>query len=246
MRLLVAGLFFLVACYSNIGLAEDAQKEQIEHNLQKMDPMVEVESISPSPLTGIYEVELKTGELLYADKQGKYILLGNLLQFNDDEGFVNLAAKKRAGIRQRQLKEVPSEEMVIYPAAGEQKAKIYVFTDVDCGYCRKLHQEVPKLNKMGIEVVYLAFPRQGPGTNTYRNMVSIWCAEQGKERRAAMDAAKGGGLIPMKKCDAPVMKQFELGQRMGVNGTPAIVFSTGQLIPGYAPAEQIAAMLDIK
>jgi thiol:disulfide interchange protein DsbC len=129
--------------------------------------------------------------------------------------------------------------MVVFSPKEPAKAHITVFTDTDCGYCQKLHSEVPELNRRGIEVRYVAFPRQGIGSHGYNSLVSVWCS---KDRKAAMNKAKSREELPAATCDNPVAKQFELGQLIGVNGTPAIVLGNGQMIPGYQPAPQLAKL----
>ena len=122
------------------------------------------------------------------------------------------------------------------------KTHINVFTDVDCGYCRKLHQEIADINKLGIEVRYLAYPRQGLGTETHRRIASAWCADNPNE---ALTTLKQGGQIPNKQCDNPIAGQYELGQQVGVTGTPAIVTADGRLLPGYMPAPKLAEALGL-
>jgi len=116
---------------------------------------------------------------------------------------------------------------------------------VDCPYCRKLHDEVPKLNEMGIQVNYLAFPRNGQGTKTYNTMVSIWCAKGAEAKREAMTEAKQGMSLDKADCNSPVMSQLALGQAVGVTGTPAMVFEDGSLVPGYVPAARLSKMLGL-
>src|SRR5690606_13034670 len=124
-------------------------------------------------------------------------------------------------------------------APEKPKSHITVFTDTDCGYCQKLHSEVPELNRQGIEVRYLAFPRQGPGSHGYNTLVSVWCA---KDPKLAMNQAKSRQEIPAASCENPVLEQFELGQLIGVNGTPSIVLANGRMIPGYQPAAELARL----
>src|SRR5690606_13363610 len=127
---------------------------------------------------------------------------------------------------------------------GKPKAVVSVFTDVDCGYCRKLHKEVPQLNAMGIEVRYLAYPRAGIGSESYQKLVTIWCA---KDRQTAMTRFKNGEHVATSTCkDNPISDQYTLGDKMGVNGTPALVKVDGELIPGYMPADDLAKTLGVK
>ncbi|MNF31627.1 Thiol:disulfide interchange protein DsbC precursor [compost metagenome] len=114
-----------------------------------------------------------------------------------------------------------------------------MFTDTDCGYCQKLHSEVTELNRLGVEVRYVAFPRQGLQSPAYTEMVNVWCA---KDPQAAMTAAKSRQPVTTAQCDNPVAKQYALGQMIGVSGTPAIVLANGKLIPGYQPAAQLAKL----
>ena len=137
---------------------------------------------------------------------------------------------------------IAPDKKITFPAVGETKAKIAVFTDIDCGYCRKLHQEVPDMNKLGIEVSYLAYPRAGFGSDSYKKYVSAWCAD---DKLGAMTLAKNGKSIPSKNCDNPVDEQYHLGRAIGISGTPAIVLESGRLIPGYLSADKLGKALGI-
>lgn len=126
--------------------------------------------------------------------------------------------------------------MVVF-APKNPKTHITVFTDTDCGYCQKLHSEVPQLNRLGVEVRYVAFPRQGMGSHGANTLTSVWCA---KDRQDAMNKAKAREDLAAASCETPIAKQYELGQMIGVQGTPAIILANGQMIPGYQPAAQLA------
>ena len=132
--------------------------------------------------------------------------------------------------------------MVVFSAIGEEKAHISVFTDVDCGYCRMLHREVPKLNDMGVTVRYLAYPRAGVGSESYEKLVNIWCSADPQEW---MTKAKQGMEVPENKCANPVAEHFQLGNSVGVRGTPSIVLDNGKFIPGYLTADKLAKELGI-
>ncbi len=219
-----------------VASAVQADVEQnIRQQLKASGLDLPVESVAESPLAGIYQVQLKGGRMLYASADGQYVLQGYLFQFKDGKATNLTEQAEQQGIA-KELAKVKASEMVVF-AAKDEKAHINVFTDTDCGYCRKLHQEIPELNRQGVSVRYLAFPRQGVGSHGYNTMVSVWCA---KDRQDAMNKAKGGGDLPAAQCDNPVSKQYELGQLIGVNGTPAIVLADGTLVPGYQPAPQLA------
>ncbi|QKE64301.1 DsbC family protein [Aquipseudomonas campi] len=217
-------------------IAQAADPDQaIRATLSKLQPDLPIEAIAESPMTGLFQVQLKGGRLLYASGDGQFLLQGNLYQFKDGNA-VNLTEKAESKGIAKLINEVPLSEMVVF-APKQPKTHITVFTDTDCGYCQKLHSEVPELNRLGVEVRYLAFPRQGQGSHGYNGLASVWCA---KDRQDAMNKAKARQELPPGTCENPVMKQYALGQSIGVNGTPAIVLANGQLIPGYQPAPQLA------
>ncbi|MBD9482271.1 thioredoxin fold domain-containing protein [Pseudomonas sp. PDM14] len=230
-RYLVGAVFSLAAAVSQAADPDQA----IRATLSKLQPDLPIEAIAESPMTGLFQVHLTGGRLIYASGDGQYLLQGNLYQFKDGNA-VNLTEKAASKGIAKLIDAIPQSEMVVF-APKQPKTYITVFTDTDCGYCQKLHSEVPELNRLGVEVRYVAFPRQGEGSHGYNGLVSVWCA---KDRQQAMNKAKSREELPPGKCDNPVMKQYEIGQMVGVNGTPAIVLANGQLIPGYQPAPQLA------
>lgn len=216
-----------------------AAEAAIRKRFKSSRPDIVIDKVEPSDVAGFYQVFLQNGPSIYVSEDGQHFFLGDLFTVTDS-GFENLAETRRSEERKTLVSDVAREDMIIFSPEGETDAAVYIFTDVDCGYCQKLHQEVPQLNAMGIEVRYLAYPRAGTGTPTYDKMVSAWCAD---DRQAAMDALKNRKSVVTKKCDNPVDEQFELGTRIGVTGTPAIVTSEGRLLPGYMPAAQLAAIV---
>jgi thiol:disulfide interchange protein DsbC len=187
-------------------------------------------------------------ELLYISTDGLHKIAGNLYEVKDSDDITNLTSQRRTELRkernpmrQKAINAVDETEMVVFAPTNGTKHTINVFTDVDCPYCAKFHQEVPALNEAGIKVRYLAFPRAGAGSATYNTMVSVWCA---KDRQQAMTDAKAGHEIEAAECNHPVDKQYDLGQHIGITGTPALVLSNGKLIPGYMPASELISLLD--
>ena len=140
------------------------------------------------------------------------------------------------------LGDLVTEDMIVFAPKAGTKGIVYVFTDVDCGFCRKLHEDIDQLNELGIEVRYLAFPRGGPGTPTYDKMVSIWCAD---EPREAITAAKLGEAVADAACDSPVAEQFALGQSLHFAGTPTMFTERGELIAGYLMPDELARQLGL-
>ncbi len=199
----------------------------------------EAMQINPSPIPGLYEIVADT-YVFYASKDGRYLIRGgDILDLQQDVR--NLTEERRNGLRLRALETVPEKDMIVFSPEKETKHVLTVFTDVDCFYCAKLHQEVSKLNQAGVEVRYLAFPRSGPGSPTHNKMVSVWCAD---DRQQAITDAKNRKPVPSASCDNPVNEEYNLGRQLGVSGTPALVLPNGELLPGYAPAEKLVSYLE--
>lgn len=221
---------------SSLSLAADPD-QMIRKSLKSIQPDLPIEAIAESQMPGVYQIQLKGGRQLYASADGQFLLQGYLFQIQDGKA-VNLTEQHETKEIAKEINGIPTQEMVIF-AAEQAKTHITVFTDTDCGYCQKLHSEVPALNRLGVEVRYVAFPRQGLQSPAYKELVSVWCA---KDRHAAMNLAKTRQEVPAAECDNPVAKQYALGQMIGVSGTPAIVLANGKLIPGYQPAPQLAKL----
>lgn len=215
--------------------------DEIRQRLKTAIPGLVVTNISESSIPGLYEVQTNGQETLFTSKSGDHVVVGELFRL-DETGVVNVSEERRSQERAARLEALPAEQMISFKPAGETKAVVNVFTDIDCPYCRKLHDEVPDLNAMGIQVNYLAFPRSGPNTPSFNKAVSAWCAD---DRQEAMNQAKSGKAIPAKDCDDPVAEHFRLGTEIGVTGTPAIILEDGTMIRGYLPKDRLARALDL-
>jgi thiol:disulfide interchange protein DsbC len=202
-------------------------------------PGIDEGSIKATPVPDLYEVGYGTN-IAYVSADGRYLLRGDLVDLDTD---VNLTEQRRNKARVEQLASLGEDKMIIFgPEPKDAKYEITVFTDVDCGYCRKLHSEVPQLNQMGVRVRYLFYPRTGPNTASWQKAEDVWCAP---DRNAALTAAKSGRNIETADCGpTPVSEEWQMGQAFGVRGTPAIVTSEGALIAGYLPPAQLVARLN--
>jgi thiol:disulfide interchange protein DsbC len=210
-------------------------EQAIRDRLEALDLPFIIMSVSASPVEGLFQVVVEGGKVLYVSSDGKHVIQGALFDVSGDR-IRNLTAEVEAEQVRDVINDLPRNELVIFPAQNT-KTHITVFTDIDCGYCRKLHEEVEELNKLGVEVRYAAFPRGGPDTQTAEDMQSIWCA---RDQRRAMTRAKRGQKVMRARCDNPIAKQFDLGRQVGVQGTPAVFLANGTLIPGYRPAQELA------
>ena len=239
--LLVCSATTLWANEKNTGI-DEALKTKILASLRAARPDLSYSSVQPSLLEDFSIVQVEGGPALYVHKEGDFFFDGDLYQIANGR-FVNIKEESLKGKRKRLLEATPLNEMIVFSPSAKTQGILNVFTDVDCSYCRKLHQEVPMLNAMGIEVRYLAFPRAGINSESYNKIASAWCA---KDSKVALTALKNGEKIEQNVCaDNPVEKQYELGLQMGVKGTPAIVLADGSLIPGYRPAADLAKILGI-
>ncbi len=223
----------------SVSFAAKANKVEMANSaLEKISPGLNADSVSESPVKGIYEVEVGT-EIMYLSSDGNFMFQGDLIDLGQMN---NLTEERREKIRAKLIADLDEKGMIVF-APEKSKHTVTVFTDIDCGYCRKLHREMEDYNKLGIAIRYLAFPRSGVGTESYYKSVSVWCAD---DRNSAMTAAKMGKGVEDNKCkNNPVKSHMQMGERLGVRGTPSIVLEDGTFIPGYVPAERLYKVLEM-
>lgn len=203
---------------------------------KKLDNL-KVEDVRISPVNGVFEVT-RGSEVSYVSSDARYAIVGDMIDLDSE---ANLSENRRRAIRQRLIETVPENEMLVF-SPKDPKYTITVFTDIDCGYCRKLHSQIAEYNRLGIRVRYLFFPRSGPDTDSWHKAEEVWCAPN---RNEALTKAKTGEAIKSKECGANniVARDYELGHKLSVEGTPAIFLSTGEMLPGYAPPGQLLQYL---
>ena len=235
MRQLVASF----ALFVSVAMASPAE-DAVRQGLAVLDERVGITEVVVLE-SGLYQVTLNNGDQIYSVEGGKYLLVGDLYSV-DGPNLVNVTEQARNAQRLSALQALDSRDVVTFAPAGEVKKVIYVFTDIDCGYCRKLHAEIKDYTDLGIEIRYLAFPRAGIGSDSYNKYVSAYCAA---DPHAALTDAKAGRAVPTATCDNPIAQQYELGRMMGVSGTPSMVMDNGQMIPGYVPAAELAVQLGL-
>lgn len=234
MSRLMLGL--LLALVAGGTLAADPAEQKVQDAIKTLVPDARIDSITRSELPGFYEVVLG-GQPLYVSADGRYLISGALWDIGAKR---NLTEARLAGLRKSTLDAVGADQRIVYPAS-QPKHVITVFTDIDCGYCRRLHQQMAEYNNAGITVEYLFFPRAGIGSESYDKAVSVWCAS---DRNAALTKAKNGEAVENKTCPNPIASQFDLGHKVGVSGTPAVIAEDGTQIGGYLTPEQMIARLD--
>lgn len=226
---MTAAVFIVSTASVQAGMKEDSEK--ITSMLAKQMPDLKITEINKTPLKGLYEV-IMPPQILYVSADAKYVVSGNIIKASTGE---NLTLPQRDKVRAQAVDMLGEKSMIIF-SPKKVKHTVTVFTDIDCTYCRKLHSEIDQYTKLGIKIRYAAFPRAGLGSNSYKKAVSVWCAD---DRKAAMTKAKLGQSIPSKDCKNPVAEQYKLGEQLGIQGTPALVLESGQVVPGYVPAQRL-------
>jgi thiol:disulfide interchange protein DsbC len=197
---------------------------------------LKLEDVRVSPVNGIYEIT-RGSEISYVTADGRYAILGDLIDVDSD---ANISENRRRTIRAHMIETVPENEMLVF-SPKNPKYTITVFTDIDCGYCRRLHSQIAEYNRLGIRVRYMFFPRSGPNTESWYKAEAVWCSSN---RNEALTRAKNGESLDAPKCPTDIIKRdFELGQKLAVDGTPAIFLQSGEMLPGYAPPGALAKYL---
>ncbi|MGH8252045.1 MAG: DsbC family protein [Steroidobacteraceae bacterium] len=199
---------------------------------------IKVEDVNPSPIDGLYEVR-SGAEVGYVSVDGRFYVDGDVFDMKSKD---NLTEARRQAGRIDLLATVSDKDAIVFSPTGAVRHTLTVFTDIDCTYCRRMHQDIAELNRLGIRVRYLMFPRNGPGTEAWRKAEAVWCSA---DRRQALTRAKRGESVKAGKCETPIAAQYALGQQMGIQGTPGIITDNGEYLAGYMPAASMAEYLSM-
>lgn len=245
--ILVLAISFAALASAAVSAEKKATEESastiIQRKLSAVRPDLGFKVLGESSIAGIYEVQVDGGPLLFVTSDGSHFIDGNLYQITPTQ-FIDLKELRLIEMRRQLFSQLSADEMIVFKPAGKTKAIINVFTDIDCGYCRKLHKEVPKLNAMGVEVRYLAYPRAGLESESYLKIATAWCADDPNQ---SLTNFKNGRESSISICDDnPVADHFKLGGSIGVTGTPATILMDGTLLPGYRTATDFAQLLGLE
>ncbi len=216
-----------------------ASEELIKERLSELVANPELAVIESSPIAGLYQVSIE-GQVVYISADAKYLFSGDLIDLDTRQNLTDKAKERWIKV---QIENIDKESMIIYPAKGETKHVVTVFTDIDCPFCSRLHAEVPELNKAGVEIRYLAYPRAGVGSVSYHKTVSVWCAS---DQNKMLDLAMLNKSVPIKVCNNPVASHVALAKKMQVRGTPNLILEDGQVLPGFIPAQELLNILNEK
>ena len=236
MRHGIIGLAGVLLAVSLAVEAADVDYSNVEERIRSLAPQAASIAISETPIAGLLMVQIG-GDIVYATADGKYLVQGRVIDMDTRE---DLTEGAKSDVRRELLATADTKTQITF-APVEPKYDLTVFTDIDCGYCRKLHAQIDEYNQQGIAIHYMAFPRAGVGSHSYDKAVSVWC---GSDQRDAMTQAKLGAEPDPLQCDNPIEEQYKLGIDLGVSGTPSLLTADGTMIPGYVPPEQLRARLD--
>ena len=231
--LLSAALGLLATGASTAAALDEAT---IRAAVERLVPGAPVERVGEAPLPGFAEVVID-GQVVYLSADGKYLFEGNLLDTIDR---TNLTETSRTGLRKVAFERFGPEQRIAF-APETTERRVTVYTDFDCGVCRRLHDQIAEYNKLGIAVDYLLYPRAGIGSPSYDKAVSVWCAA---DRQTALTEAMRGVQPSKLQCDNPVDEQYAAGSRMKFQGTPALYAADGSYLGGYLAPAQLRTKLD--
>lgn len=231
-------LLVLLTAFNLIASTAQADAKSVEAALKQTLPTIKPDAITESPIKGVYEVVVGA-RLFYVSEDGRYLMQGSMVDLKTRE---DVSEKKLSTARLDALKKVGIDNMIVFKPETT-KHVVYIFTDIDCGYCRKLHSEIKNYLKEGIEIRYLFFPRAGEDSDSFDKAVTVWCS---RDRNAALTRAKTGENIARKTCKNPVADHLALALAMGAHGTPMIVTEKGTILPGYVPSDELIKILDEK
>jgi len=233
-RFVPLALVLLAACAQ----AEDPQLEKVRKavaaspSLQGVTP----DMVTPSTAPGLYQIR-KGSAFGYVTADGRYLITGDMIDLVTGE---ELTEKQREGARLAVLNQFGPEDVIEFPAKNA-KHVVTVFTDIDCGYCQRLHQQVGDYNAQGITIRYLFYPRSGPGSPSFQQAQAVMCSADRKE--ALTQAKRGTRITTSSACKNPVERHYLAGDSLGINATPMLVLQDGESVRGYVPPPSLAARL---
>lgn len=238
MKFLTIMLTLAFGFVSSSALSADDSSDEIRAAIESLTGSALLdEAIAQSQTPGVYVVRINSA-VYHATLIDGVLLVGEA--FDLERGISLNDEITNQGLREA-VSSISPRDMIVF-AALEPKRHVTVFTDIDCGYCRRFHREIAVLNAAGLEVRYVAFPRSGVGTASYDKIVTVWCSD---DPQKAMTQAKSGVDLDPLSCDNPVAEQYYSGVKGGVQGTPTLVLDDGTVIGGYLPAEQLLARIGL-
>jgi len=232
----------LVALFPAASAAGSSVEEAIAARL----PGIEVEQIRPTPIAGLWEISVGQ-QVVYVSEDGRYLVRGDIIDMMTSQSLTEERVGELHDLMTQRLlsaleKDFDESRMIVF-SPEKPKHTVTVFTDIDCGFCRRLHRDIDDYTALGIKVRYVFLPLAGPGSASWAKADAVWCSA---DRNDAMTRAKlGEDVQATEPCeDTPVAEHYRLSRDLGIQGTPALVTEDGEFRSGYLPAEQLAAWLE--
>jgi thiol:disulfide interchange protein DsbC len=235
MNRLALTLTALLACAA-CAEAGDPQLEKVRKSVAERVPGLDAESITPSNAPGLYQIR-RGQEYGYVTADGRYMIFGDMVDLVTGE---ENTERQRGAARLAVIEQFGADRVIEF-APKDPKYFVTVFTDIDCGYCRKLHAEMKRYHDAGIGIRYLFYPRFGPDSPPYQQAQAVWCS--GDRREALTQAKRGVPITASSRCPNPVNEQYAAGGVIGIDATPTLILPDGEMVRGYMPAEALAARL---
>ncbi|MEJ6612245.1 MAG: DsbC family protein [Porticoccus sp.] len=252
MNLLILRSYILAAfslLYAAVPVAAEGVSSEIAKKitdtLKASRPDLKFGKVEKTKIQGLYLIRVNATQSLYVGETGEYAVAGDMYHVKPGQ-FAPVVPRHIIEMRKNKIDAIALDDVIAFPSlTGKTKAIIYVFTDVDCHFCQKFHNEtLPDLSMRGVEVRYLAYPRAGIGSDSYQKMTSAWCAS---DKKTALSALKNGETISENDCNEnPITDQYDLGQEIGITGTPAILLGDGTLLMGYRSAKDLLSIIGVE
>lgn len=199
-------------------------------------PRASLGTVTKLPMLGLYEVIINN-EIVYSDDNFDYIIYeGNIIDTKNDR---NITDEKR-----RKLSAIPFEDLPFEYAfkrvKGKGERKIAVFSDPDCPFCKRIEQDLQKLDN--VTIYMFLYPIDSLHPQATERSKRIWCSP---DKAKAWDDYMHKGVQPAAAptCDNPIEKLVEYGQKRNINATPTLVFPNGERVPGAINSAQIEKLL---
>jgi thiol:disulfide interchange protein DsbC len=210
-----------------------ASEAKVRELLQKNFPQSagKIEKVSKTGFLGLYEIVTRD-QLFYTDEKAQYLINGNIYEL---KSMRNLTEERARQLFAVDFNALPLEIAIKKVKGGGQRKMAY-FTDPNCGYCKKLEQELKNIDNVTLYVfLYPLF------LGSDEKVRGVWCSKD--PVKAWDDLMLNNVQAQDGSCDAPTARVLELGKKLNVNGTPALIFADGVVVPGYMPAPELEKAL---
>ena len=239
---LLAGFILLLPIIPALAAEGDVVEDEELMRLLKLrvtsEPLAQPQE---TRVDGVYQTRIGN-RYGYLIEGGRYIVIGEMIDLKMAQ---NLTELSHRNLVVEEFANFPSEGTIVFPAEKEERAVLNVLTDTSCGYCQVLHKEVKFLQAAGISVRYFPYPRGGSRGPGYDDLRRVWCSDDKREAMSIAKKASPGELSENGACAEAeaVDKSYKLGNRLGINGTPALYAGSGAAFPGYVPYQQLGPQL---